>query len=269
MENTCINCGQPITNKFCSNCGQRAGVKRITFREGWNDFWARIYGFDGMFPRTLKYLTIRPGQAAKIFLAGNRARYYGPVGYFFLMITLFLLALSLLGIDVVEFMKSIGDTTRPTGSIKVGSPQEKLMTDTMRVVTENLKLVSLIYIPFQAFASRFIFFRHSGYNFVEHCVLPLYLQGHVYWLSILSAVIFKILGTFDFNFVVLLISLVYVPFGYMNFFSNQPKVKAFFKGLGIYISAQLLFSLLVIIIVVILLFTNSEFYETLRPSNNR
>lgn len=81
--------------------------------------------------------------------------------------------------------------------------------------------------------------------------------------------IFKILGTFDFNFVVLLISLVYVPFGYMNFFSNQPKVKAFFKGLGIYISAQLLFSLLVIIIVVILLFTNSEFYETLRPSNNR
>lgn len=60
-----------------------------------------------------------------------------------------------------------------------------------------------------------------------------------------------------------------IPFGYMNFLSNQPKVKAFLKGLGIYINAQLLFSMLVVIIVVILVFTNSEFYETLQPSNNR
>lgn len=230
MENPCINCGQPITNKFCSNCGQRAGVKRITFREGWEDFWARIYGFDGMFPRALKDLTFRPGEAARIFLAGNRARYYGPVGYFFLMITLFLLALSLLGIDVVDFMKAMGETTRPAASIKVGSPQEKLMTDTMRVVTENLKVIAFIYIPFQAFSSRFIFFRNAGYNFIEHCVLPLYLQGHIYWLSIASAMVFKIVGNFDFNFVVLLISFVYIPLGYMNFFSNQHKVKSFLKG---------------------------------------
>ncbi len=132
----------------------------------------------------------------------------------------------------------------------------------MRVVTKNLKLIAFIYIPFQAFSSRFIFFGNAGYNFIEHCVLPLSLQGHIYWLSIASAMIFKIFGSFVFNFAVLLISLVYIPFGYMKFFSNQHKVKSFLKGLGIYISAQLLFSLLVVIIVAILLFTDSQFYET-------
>jgi hypothetical protein len=268
MENTCVNCGQTITNKFCGNCGQRAGVKRITFREGWEDFWARIYGFDGMFPRTLRDLTIRPGEAARIFIAGNRAKYYGPVGYFFLMITLFLLVLSILGIDVVDFMKSIREIPQ-SGTVKAGSPQEKLLTDTMRVVTDNLKLVSFIYIPLQAFCSRFIFFRDSNYNFVEHCVMPLYLQGHVYWLSIVSAVVFKLFGTFNFNIFVLIISLLYIPYGYMNFYSNQKKIKAFLKGLGVYVSAQLLFGLIAIVLVVILLSTNNEFYEMIKPSNNR
>jgi Protein of unknown function (DUF3667) len=94
--NQCINCHAETTGKFCSNCGQRMTVKRITFREGWNDFWARIYGFDGMFPNTLRDLTVRPGKASQLVIDGNRVKYYGPVGYFFLMITLLCLVGSLL-----------------------------------------------------------------------------------------------------------------------------------------------------------------------------
>ena len=104
--NKCVNCEQLVENNFCSHCGQRAIVKRITFREGWNDFWARVYGSDGMFPNTLRDLTIRPGKASQLFINGNRTRYYGPVGYFFLMITLLYLVGSLLDVPITEFMKS-------------------------------------------------------------------------------------------------------------------------------------------------------------------
>lgn len=107
----CINCQQEVSDNYCSHCGQRTHVKRISLREGWNDFWARVYGFDGMFPNTLRDLTLRPGVAARIFISGNRVKYYGPVGYFFLMITVFLLLLDLLNIELADFLKEMGTTT--------------------------------------------------------------------------------------------------------------------------------------------------------------
>jgi len=60
----------------------------------YHDFQARIYGLDGMFPRTLRDVTLRPGQASRTFIQGNRVKYYGPVGYFFLMITVLLLLMN-------------------------------------------------------------------------------------------------------------------------------------------------------------------------------
>jgi hypothetical protein len=105
----CINCSSEVTSIFCPTCGQRQTVKRLSVKEGWNDFWARVYGFDGMFPRTLRDLTIRPGEVSRKYIKGNRVAYYGPVGYFFLMVTLMYIVASVLNIDLVEFMKSAGD----------------------------------------------------------------------------------------------------------------------------------------------------------------
>ena len=71
---------------------------------------ARIYGFDGMFPPTLRDITIRPCVASRKYIEGNRVAYYGPVGYFFLMVTLIYIVASLFNIDLVEFMKSASGT---------------------------------------------------------------------------------------------------------------------------------------------------------------
>jgi uncharacterized membrane protein len=254
----CINCGEDIQYNFCSHCGQRTGVKRITLREGWNDFWARIYGFDGMFPRTLCDLTIRPGKVAKLFIEGNRARYYGPVGYFFLMITLFILVLSMLDMDVAYFMSHAGRAGMQTPP-KTGSGQ---------LVSDNLKIISFLYIPFQAFASRYIFFRKQNLNFIEHMVIPFYLQGHIYWISITTACFLKISDSIIISYPMLIIAFIYIPFGYMNMFSSESKVVSFLKGIGVYVTSQLFFGLLVAIIVVILMFINPEIFELLKPSNN-
>jgi hypothetical protein len=263
----CVNCGADVTGAYCSNCGQRATVKRLTFREGLNDFVARIYGFDGMFPRTLRDLTIRPGQASLRFIDTNRVAYYGPVGYFFLMITLLYLIASLLDINMVDFMKNAGNTGLQQPP-KAGSGQEKLMEEMMKVLSENMKLVSFIFVPFYAFFSRYLFFRKSNLNFIEHTVLPFYVLGHLYWVSILSLISFALFKVFIPAWIQLILGTGYFGFAYANMFTYQNKFKAFLKGLGIYFAAQVVVIIIGIIAVVVLIVLNPDIFEMLKPSNN-
>jgi hypothetical protein len=261
----CINCGSDSSSKFCPDCGQRTGVKRITLREGWNDFWARIYGFDGMFASTLRDLTIRPGKASQLFINGNRIRYYGPVGYFFLMITLLYLVGSLLDVSITEFMKSASKTTSFTPPPKAGSGQEKFMEAMIQFISDNLKLISFLYIPMQAFASRFIFFRKSNLNYFEHVVLPFYTLGHIYWLSIFSVILFSISGTFMNAGLSMLLSLVYFGYAYADFFTYQSKAKAFFKGIGVYLIAQVLLMIILFLLLIVAIILFPEVREFFKP----
>ncbi len=263
----CVNCGAEVTSRFCSNCGQRATVKRLTFKEGLNDFVARIYGFDGMFPRTLRDLTIKPGKASLSFIDRNRVLYYGPVGYFFLTITLMYLVASLLGINMVDFMKNSAEVSM-NAPPKAGSGQEKIMEELMKLVSENMKLLSFIIVPIQAFYSRYLFFRNSNLNFIEHTVLPFYTLGHIYWLSILSLLSYSIFGEFIPAWMQLIVSFAYFGFAYSDMFTYQNKFKAFLKGLGIYIVAQITFTFIGIIVGIILVLLNPELFEMIRPSNN-
>lgn len=269
MEATkCINCEQGVENNFCSHCGQRTSVKRITLREGWNDFWARIYGFDGMFPRTLRDLTIRPGKVATLFIEGNRARYYGPVGYFFLMITLYLLVLSLLNINLIDYTKSI---TRYgfAPQLEKGSGKEAMIHTLFQFINDNIKLISFTLIPLQAIAAKYIFFKKEKYNFLEHMVLPFYVEGHLYWIKLISVIYFSISHNFILNAIIGIISFLYFPYSYITFFANQSKTKIALKGLGVYIVGSFLYISIMFILMGIAILINPDWYELIKPSNNK
>lgn len=263
MESMCINCGEPVSGKFCGHCGQRTGVKRITFREGCKDFWARIYGFDGMFPRTLRDLTMRPGEAARAYIGGNRAKYYGPVGYFFLMVTVFLLLLDLLNINGVEFFKQMGQTGF-TPEVKSGSQQEKTTELMFQFMTDNMKIIFFAMIPIQAFFARYLFFRKSGFNFMENAILPLYTSGHVYWLSIITIIIYKTTGVFLRNSVGTIVSTLYVGYSYSNLFNYQPKWKSFIKGIATYYISLVAFIIIAMVILVSLIIIFPEVREVFK-----
>src|SRR5436190_20549130 len=185
---SCINCGAETSGTYCSTCGQRTTVKRITLREGFNEFWSKVYGFDGVFFRTIRDLTIRPGLASKRFIQGNRIAYYGPVGYFFLMITVYLLVLSMLDYNILDFMKGTQESMQLQGS------RNKFTDIIQAYIAENIKLFIFLIIPVQAWCARYLFFRKNGYNFLENMVLPLYIVGHQQWLSIITAILYKING---------------------------------------------------------------------------
>jgi phage shock protein PspC (stress-responsive transcriptional regulator) len=263
---TCINCGAEGTEKYCSQCGQRLEIKRITFKEGWHDFWARIYGFDGMFPRTFRDLTVRPGAAAREYIAGNRAKYYGPVGYFFLMITLLLLWLSILDLSFEELVKNT--QARYQGK----QEQNKVAEWVVNFVLDNLKLVLFFIVPFQAFSARYIFFRKSGFNFMEHMVLPFFVGGHLMWITIALFTYRKITGDLPAT-VASLITPLFFGYAYLSFMPDQSKIKTFLRGIGVYFGGQLLFVTLLVVLAIVIIpllyYFNSEAYELIRPSNNR
>lgn len=260
LHGTCKNCGASISGNFCSACGQRTSVKRINWRDGWNDFWSRVYGFDGMFPRTLRDLTIRPGQATREYINGNRVKYYGPVGYFFLMITVFLLILSLINLSFKDFMMSMQATSQQTEG------QQKVAQMFSSWISENMRIFSFAIIPFISL-SAMLFFRKSKLNFLEHAVLPLYLNGHIYWFSTISAIVFKISGIYSLNWVGSILTFVLFGMGYMQLMNYQSPVKAFIKGVFTYFLGFLLFLLLFTILGIVYVLSDPEMLELMRPKN--
>jgi hypothetical protein len=245
----CINCGSDENGKFCSNCSQRLAVKRITLKEGWYDFWARIYGFDGMLPRTLRDLTLRGGFAAREFIRGNRARYYGPVGYFFLMITIYLLWLSMIDLQLIDFVKKVNADLGNTG----GNVKREYMEAIQQSAVENFKLLSFMYVPFMALVSQRIMFRKQGLNFMEHSILPLFALGHWYWVMIVFAAILKFTGYLFPTPLEWFLNAMYFGWVYTTFVTDQSKIKLFFKGAGVYIFAFLLFIIAVMVVTAVVM----------------
>jgi hypothetical protein len=263
---TCINCGRIVTGNFCSHCCQPAHVKRITLKEGWNDFWSRIYGFDGKFPRTIRDLTVRPGLVAKEIMQGNRVKYYGPVGYFFLMLTLYLVVLSLLNIDLREL---ISENSKQFSPGELGAGQDKFVQEIQSFVSRNMRIISIIIMPFNAIAARYLLFRKSNLNFVEHMVVPFFISGHLYWLGLISVVIYKITGSLFMNAGILIVTLLYFGFSYTGLITYQPRWKSFIKGIGVLVIGQLIIGVVAILAVGLLAYFVPEVNELIKPSNNR
>jgi hypothetical protein len=263
----CLNCKAEVSSNFCPDCGQRQMVKRLSLREGWNDFWARIYGFDGLFLNTLRDLTIKPGLAAREFVNGNRVTYYGPVGYFFLMITLYLIVASFLNIEIRDVMK-LSSSVAATNQPLAGSGQDQFNAMILNMISDNLKLFSFLIIPFQALMAM-LFFRKSRFNFIEHSVVPLYVTGHAFWPSIIGLFLYRIQGPSTYQAMLGLISIPLYVLACLQFYNYQSRWKVFVKSLMAYISAYFVFVIFFVVVIFIYVLSNPELLELLRPSNNR
>lgn len=261
---TCINCAKDVTSTYCPDCGQRNPVKKINAVNMWNDFLSRVYGFDGMFPRTLQDLTLRPGVAAREYIAGNRVKYYGPIGYFFLMITVYLLLASLIGVDLSEFVQA----SSPAADLQQGNGQQEINRLFTNWMNDNLRLVTFIVAVFSVFFS-WLYFKKSGYNPIETSVLVFYINGHLMWISIVSILIYQFWDVaINFSYS-LLATIGFMLFAYVNFYTYQAKWKVIVKGLLSYLSAYFLLIILGTLYVTYLIKTDKEFYEKIRPKNNK
>jgi hypothetical protein len=185
---SCLNCGAPVTARFCAHCGQKAGVKRL----GWKTFVEEIrYWYNqenGFFNSTLE-LAIRPGRLFKNYLEGKRKRYYEPVNFLLICITTFLVIYQV-DLAVSHFPKI------NTATLLTNDPQTKAMIDKYR------SLIEFIILPFTTLTV-LILVAYPRLNYMEVFSIGFFAFSFLFILlsvEFLFAIIFKInsqTNTFD------------------------------------------------------------------------
>lgn len=239
IATVCANCGKDVTTPFCDQCGQQNPPPRLELKQLMSDFVSRIYGFDGMFLRTIKDLTIFPGHVSRAFIEGNRVKYVGPVGYFFLLTAMTILIMDSLSISFFDFQSS----SNPFAS-KTGEAPSEMYKRLMQFIGDSLKLFRFVHIPLLALWT-WMWFRHR-ITLLKAFVPGFYFMGQLELLNILNVLMFYFLrwnfyGGYVYSFVSVIL---YATLCYQLF---DRKVGTFIKGMAVwflaYISYMALFVL--------------------------
>jgi len=103
----CLNCGAPLTGKFCANCGQQSHTYAAPLFSVIEDFFGNHFGFDTKFFHSILPLLFRPGFLSREYSAGRRVRYINPLRlYIFSSIVLFFLAWTIASPQLARFNDS-------------------------------------------------------------------------------------------------------------------------------------------------------------------
>lgn len=92
----CLNCGAPLTGKYCAACGQRDDPHVHHIGHFLHEAFEGLTHADSRLWRTLWPLLARPGFLTREFFAGRRQRYLPPFRLYIVVSLLFFIMLALL-----------------------------------------------------------------------------------------------------------------------------------------------------------------------------
>lgn len=251
---TCIQCGQSTSANFCPACGQKQDMPRLTLSSFFSDFFSRVYGLDGAFPRTVIGLFKQPGTVALEYIKGIRGKYVGPVGYYFLMFAILFLLIEISGFSVSDYfpknediLDSIFEETRNAQSQKAKALAQVIHEK----ILNNLQYISVLMVPIVGFWTR-IWFKKSKINLLESIVLAFFIHGQAQIFNIIGFLVFAAFGYKKFILIVI-ISTVYEMIAISLFFTQKVSLKSLIKSLFAYLLAYISFLLFTVSTILILL----------------
>jgi len=204
-ESVCHSCGLEAVGQYCQHCGQKQHTHRLTWAYLLSDIQQGLFGFDNKYFRTIRDLTIRPGKVVRSIIGGVRVKYMGPIGYYFIMLTIYLLLMSFLDIDFSVFTKSVVSEADTEFERKF---QESIFSG----IFSNFRVTSFLMAPFFILGV-WLLFKKKKYNFLETSVLYFYGQGHTMILSIIA--IFVYYFSNEFNYITYMLPFSITYFGYV------------------------------------------------------
>jgi hypothetical protein len=111
-HDVCTDCGEPVSGKFCSNCGQPTHVHRSLLHLG-EELLHGVMHFDARIWRTLPLLLLNPGRLTREWIQGRRTRYVSPLALFLFTVFLMFFLLSFSGRDAIQ-VESLDDQIAAT-----------------------------------------------------------------------------------------------------------------------------------------------------------
>ncbi|MEO5966804.1 MAG: DUF3667 domain-containing protein [Ferruginibacter sp.] len=170
----CIECNEIIENKYCSNCGQPASLKRINGKYLLHEINHLLHLEKG-FLYTVKELFIRPGESVKVFITQNRMKLVKPI--------VFIIVTSLIYTIVNHYFSFDKE------AFNIDTIKDEKAKNILNWVNANYGYSNIVLGAFIAFYVK-IFFNNYRYNYFEILILLYYAMG-------MSMLIFSLFAIFQ------------------------------------------------------------------------
>lgn len=187
----CPNCATPRLGPYCQECGQKA-AGRLTLKGFFQTGFARAFSMDRGYLRTFVGLMKRPGEVAREYVDGRRARYTNPLTYWLIAATFQLIALWLVN-DIyhealqesirmpMEQQADGGAAALERYKVAFGSDDPvpviaSILVKAMRAAYSYLGVFFALALAF--FLNLFLRKKSGGENLAEQLVFALYMIGH-------------------------------------------------------------------------------------------
>lgn len=176
----CINCGNAVTDQFCSRCGEKVFSEHDkSIGHFLHEAFHFLTHLDGKFLTSLKAVFFKPGQLSLEYCQGIRKKYFKPVSLFLVGVIIYLFFPLLQGLNM-----SHAENLDTFGQLRYGVVREYAIRKAHEenITLEKLgekydakspkvsKIMLLLLLPLTAAVLWLLFFRKTKYLF-DHLIL--------------------------------------------------------------------------------------------------
>lgn len=260
----CLNCGNQITENFCSNCGQKK-YKRIDKKYIWDELQYTVFHTNKGLLYSIKTTLKNPGKTAKDFIEGNRVNHYKPI----------LLVFVLSGIATFLTFKVLNFKEIMANYFSQQKINSNLSTDMISLMSSYNSLLMLLLIPIFALFTK-IAFRKWGHNYYEHVVMNAYILTFYTLVSIIFVypILFLFRHSPNIFFGLTQATMLLIPFiltwFFKGFYDDKPLksiITRVFGIMGLTILGYIILTILIVVLVFVYASINGP--EVLQHVNNQ
>ncbi|TNE65867.1 MAG: DUF3667 domain-containing protein [Alphaproteobacteria bacterium] len=189
---TCRNCGAELTGPWCAACGQKHVPGRLSLPDMARNIAASLTELDSSLWRTVAELSRDPGRVTLNYIAGQRARYIGPVKFFLTVFAFYVFILAVTGtLDyIADDAVHIGEGT------DMQSLPVKMAIALQSVLRSHFNLLFFVSLPLLAAAVRWQYWK-AGRNYAETLCFLCYIGGIGSLYGALFVLILWLFGTYS------------------------------------------------------------------------
>ena len=207
-KSLCKNCQHPVSGAYCSNCGQRTSVFKVTFGETLADLSSTIFNLEAPIWRTLKASFRNPEVLYTEYLSGRRKHYYKPVPFFILMTVLYLLVKSSIGFDPMR-----GVTPEQTEGFDA-----TLLVEAGHFMTRNINNILFLFVISLSLMMKLFFWKH--HSWAEYMAVAFYMLG-VYTIFTIINMVFITYVNPGFQYGAMMAMLLYFIWAMLRFIPEK------------------------------------------------